>query len=119
MLIVASRCGRGGGDIFNDRDLRTTLASASSFAGISTAEREQVDLPVFLSVPSAAQYPSDLILSFGIDPSSRLDALHRIPANQYSRRRNPFQQILGNCSPESMVTTRSPPMRDCKMTMPG
>ena len=29
------------------------------------------------------------------------------------------QQILGSCSPASMVTTRSPPTRDRSITMPG
>ena len=29
------------------------------------------------------------------------------------------QQILGNCSPASMVTTRSPPTSDRMITMPG
>ncbi len=29
------------------------------------------------------------------------------------------QQILGNCSPESMATTRSPPTSERNVTMPG
>ena len=30
-----------------------------------------------------------------------------------------IQQILGSCSPASMVTTRSPPTTECIVTMPG
>ena len=33
--------------------------------------------------------------------------------------RDERQQILGNCSPESMATTRSPPISDRSVTIPG